>query len=317
LSIGSEGGSAKIGRLFTEIVEEIHKVVVGHDEEIRMILASLLAGGHVILEGVPGVAKTTIAKALASSINLSFSRIQFTPDLLPADIIGTQVYDQQLGEFKLRKGPVFANIVLADEINRASPKTQSALLEAMQERQVTIGGDTLKLQNPFMVLATQNPIEFEGTYPLPEAQLDRFLMKIEVGYPSHEETMMILTNLQRIRDWGIKPVVDGGDIAQLSENLLKVHVDDTVKRYITDIITETRRDRNVRIGGSPRAAISLFVSACALALMSGRDYVIPDDVKHASIPVLNHRIILKPEAELDGIRPSDVIQEVLRRVKSP
>ncbi len=282
-----------------------------------MIFASLLAGGHVILEGVPGVAKTTIAKAVANSINLEFSRIQFTPDLLPADIIGTYIYDQQASVFKLRKGPIFANIVLADEINRASPKTQSALLEAMQEKQVTIGGNTLPLPSPFMVIATQNPIEFEGTYPLPEAQLDRFLMKIEVDYPSHDETLKILSSLQQIRDWSIKPVTKGDSISWVFDHLLETHIDDTVKSYIINIIEETRRNPNVRIGGSPRAAIALFISASALALMDGRGYVIPDDVKRVAPQVLNHRIILKPEAELDGITSLDIVKEILTKIKSP
>jgi len=318
LSTGSgKDNAVKTREIFAETLSEVQKVVVGDEEVIRMIFASLLAGGHVILEGVPGVAKTTIAKAISNSINLEFSRIQFTPDLLPADIIGTYFYDQQASVFKLRKGPIFANIVLADEINRASPKTQSALLEAMQERQVTIGGNTLPLPSPFMVIATQNPIEFEGTYPLPEAQLDRFLMKVKVDYPSHDETLKILSSLQQIRDWSIKPVTKGDSISWVFDHLLETHIDDTVKNYIIDIIEETRKHQNVRIGGSPRAAIALFMSASALALMDGRGYVIPDDVKRVAPQVLNHRIILKPEAELDGIASLDVIKEILTRIKSP
>lgn len=318
MSTGSgKDNAVKTREIFAETLSEVQKVVVGDEEVIRMIFASLLAGGHVILEGVPGVAKTTIAKAIANSINLEFSRIQFTPDLLPADIIGTYFYDQQASVFKLRKGPIFANIVLADEINRASPKTQSALLEAMQERQVTIGGNTLPLPSPFMVIATQNPIEFEGTYPLPEAQLDRFLMKVKVDYPSHDETLKILSSLQQIRDWSIKPVTKGDAISWVFDHLLETHIDDTVKNYIIDIIEETRKHQNVRIGGSPRAAIALFMSASALALMDGRGYVIPDDVKRVAPQVLNHRIILKPEAELDGIASLDVIKEILTRIKSP
>lgn len=318
MSTGSgKDNAVKTREIFAETLSEVQKVVVGDEEVIRMIFASLLAGGHVILEGVPGVAKTTIAKAISNSINLEFSRIQFTPDLLPADIIGTYFYDQQASVFKLRKGPIFANIVLADEINRASPKTQSALLEAMQERQVTIGGNTLPLPSPFMVIATQNPIEFEGTYPLPEAQLDRFLMKVKVDYPSHDETLKILSSLQQIRDWSIKPVTKGDSISWVFDHLLETHIDDTVKNYIIDIIEETRKHQNVRIGGSPRAAIALFMSASALALMDGRGYVIPDDVKRVAPQVLNHRIILKPEAELDGIASLDVIKEILTRIKSP
>jgi MoxR-like ATPase len=295
----------------------MQKVVVGQEEEIRMIFASLLAGGHVILEGVPGVAKTTIAKALANSVDLDYSRIQFTPDLLPADILGTYIFDQKSSEFELRKGPVFANIVLADEINRASPKTQSALLEAMQEKQVTIGRSTIKLPEPFMVIATQNPIEFEGTYPLPEAQLDRFLMKIPVEYPSSDETLRILSNLQQINDWNIESRTSGKDILDASTHLLKVNVDNTVKEYIVNIIQETRNHPHSRIGGSPRAAIALFVTASSVAMMENRDYVIPDDVKRVAKHVLNHRIILNPESELDGVKQIDVIQDTLLKVKAP
>jgi len=247
--------------------QEVGKVVVGKSEEIKLIFACLLAGGHLLLEGVPGVAKTTIARAIASSLSLDFQRIQFTPDLLPSDIIGNYVFDQKSSDFRLRKGPIFGNIVLADEINRASPKTQSALLEAMQEKQVTIEGATMKLPPPFMVLATQNPIEFEGTYPLPEAQIDRFLMRIEVDYPTREETMKLLKNLQNINEWKINPVVDQKTIESLVQMRWGVHVEDSVLSYIIDLVEESRKHKSVRLGGSPRAATALQTASTAIALI--------------------------------------------------
>ena len=300
-----------------KIINEVGKVVVGKREEVKMIEACLIGGGHVLLEGVPGVAKTTIAKALASSLSLQFERIQFTPDLLPSDIIGTYVYDQKSGDFNLRKGPIFGNIVLADEINRASPKTQSALLEAMQERQVTMEGTTLKLPSPFMVLATQNPIEFEGTYPLPEAQVDRFLMRIEVGYPTRAESLEILRNMKGITEWNIKPVVDERTVQGFMEEVWKVNVDETVRGYITDIIESTRSHRFVRLGGSPRAATSLQRAATAVAMIEGRSYVIPDDVKRVAPHVLAHRLILTQDALLDGVSQGSVVDEIVKGVKVP
>src|SRR5713101_8254250 len=229
-----------------KILAEVGKVVVGKTEELKMLVASLVAGGHVLLQGVPGVAKTVMAKAIANSTSLDFRRIQFTPDLLPSDIVGTYVFDQKTSDFKLRQGPIVANIVLADEINRASPKTQSALLEAMQERQVTIEGSTLKLPSPFMVLATQNPIEFEGTYPLPEAQIDRFLMRIEIGYPSRQESIEILKRLREIYEWNVTPVVDENSIRDIMQSLWSVNVDDSVRGYITDIVEATRKHPAVK-----------------------------------------------------------------------
>ncbi|HIQ02804.1 MAG TPA: MoxR family ATPase [Desulfurococcales archaeon] len=282
-----------------------------------MILASLYVGGHVLLEGVPGVAKTTLAKTIATVLQLEFRRIQFTPDLLPSDIIGTMVYNPKTGEFNVRLGPIFANIILADEINRASPKTQSALLEAMQERQVTIEGVTYKLPDPFLVLATQNPIELEGTYPLPEAQLDRFFMRIIIDYPSKSETVEILKRLKRIYDFKVKPVASAKDILKIRELVWKVYVDESILNYIADIVEESRRHSAVRLGGSPRAAIALLMASRALALMDGRDYVIPDDVKEVAEPVLNHRIILSTEAVFEGVKPVDVIRDILKRVPPP
>jgi MoxR-like ATPase len=297
--------------------QEVSKVVVGKSEEIKLIFACLLAGGHLLLEGVPGVAKTTIARALASSLSLEFQRIQFTPDLLPSDIIGTYIYDQKASDFRLRKGPIFGNIVLADEINRASPKTQSALLEAMQEKQVTIEGTTMKLPSPFIVLATQNPIEFEGTYPLPEAQIDRFLMRVEIDYPTRDETMKLLKNLQSIYEWKINPVVDQKTIDSLVQLRWSVHVDDSVLSYIIDLVEESRKHKSVRLGGSPRAATALQTAATAVALIEGRNFMIPDDVKRISAHVLAHRIILKQEAILDGVTQQAVVDEIVKSVKVP
>jgi len=300
-----------------KILAEVGKVVVGKTEELKMLIASLFAGGHVLLQGVPGVAKTVMARAIANSTSLEFHRIQFTPDLLPSDIVGTFVFDQKTSDFKLRQGPIFASIVLADEINRASPKTQSALLEAMQERQVTIEGSTLKLPNPFMVLATQNPIEFEGTYPLPEAQIDRFLMRIEIGYPSRTETIEMLKRLREIYEWKISPVVNQDDINVVSKLFWNVNVDNTIREYIADIVEATRKISSVRLGGSPRAATGLQTAAAAVALLDGRDYVVPDDVKRVAPHVLPHRIILTQEAVLDGTTQAAVADRAVKSVKTP
>lgn len=299
------------------VSSEVSKVVVGKNEELKMILACLIAGGHALLQGVPGVAKTVIAKALANSLSIEFRRIQFTPDLLPSDIVGTFVFDQKSSDFKLRQGPIFANIILADEINRASPKTQSALLEAMQEKQVTIEGNTMKLPSPFIVLATQNPIEFEGTYQLPEAQIDRFLMRIEIGYPTRLETIQILKRLQQIYEWNIKPVVEEKTVQEVIKLIWKVNVDDSVAGYITDIVEATRKHPSLRLGGSPRAATALQTAAAAVALIEGRDYIIPDDIKRVAPHVLPHRLVLSQEALLDGTTQASVSTVILNSVKAP
>ncbi|MEB3758735.1 MAG: MoxR family ATPase [Desulfurococcales archaeon] len=315
---GSSSLDFSFGRKFYEkVIGEVSKVVVGKKEDVKVILASMISKGHVLIEGVPGVAKTTMAKAIASALNLSFKRIQFTPDLLPSDIVGTMVYDPKTGDFKLRKGPIFANIVLADEINRASPRTQSALLEAMQERQVTIEGNTLKLPEPFTVLATQNPIELEGTFPLPEAQTDRFLVKLNITYPSRDEMLEVLKRLRQIEEWPVQPVAGAEDLEALNSLSWMIHVSEELLGYITDIVEETRHHPAVRLGGSPRAAISLLLVSRSIALLEGRDYVIPDDVKAAAGPVLNHRMILKPEAEIEGETPDKVIESVLKKVPVP
>jgi MoxR-like ATPase len=309
---------AQVKDVSDKILAEVSKVIVGKTQELKLIIACLFAGGHVLLEGVPGVAKTSMAKALANSLGLKFDRIQFTPDLLPSDIIGTYVFDQKVSDFKIRKGPVFGNIILADEINRASPKTQSALLEAMQEKQVTIEGTTMPLPAPFIVLATQNPIEFEGTYPLPEAQIDRFLMRVEIGYPTREETMQMLKNLRSIMETKIKPVADEKTLQSLIPSAIwSVNVDDSIRGYITDIVEATRSNPAVRLGGSPRAATSLQVGSAGIALVEGRSYVIPDDVKKVAPNVLAHRLVLRQEAILDGLTQSTIVKQVVQSTKVP
>ncbi|MDG6995148.1 MAG: MoxR family ATPase [Nitrososphaerota archaeon] len=282
-----------------------------------MIEACLLSGGHVLLEGVPGVAKTTIVKAIASTLSLQFERIQFTPDLLPSDIIGTYIFDQKSSDFKLHKGPIFGNMILADEINRASPKTQSALLEAMQERQVTIEGTTLKLPSPFMVLATQNPIEFEGTYQLPEAQIDRFLMRVAVGYPTRQESIEVLKKLKAISEWQVTEVAGPDTLMQMIHGLWNVNVDDTVRGYIVDLVEASRTHPAAKLGASPRAASGLQTSSAAVAMIEGRDYVVPDDVKRVAPYVLQHRIILNQEAVLDGVSQTKVVADILSKTKVP
>ncbi len=307
----------RVSKLADRVLGEVSKVVYGLENETRIILASLIVGGHVLIEGVPGVAKTTLAKAIASSLDLSFKRIQFTPDLLPSDIIGTLIFDQRTGEFRLRKGPIFANIVLADEINRASPRTQSALLEAMQERQVSIEGNTLRLPEPFMVIATQNPVELEGTFPLPEAQLDRFLVKVPIRRPSRDVLKRVLKSLRVIEQWPIRPVAGAKDVLEARETVWGIEVSEPVINYIIDLVDATHEYPGVELGASPRAAIALQQLARALAAMAGRDYVIPDDVKQAARYVLPHRIVLAPEAEAEGLTPEAVVEDVLEKTRVP
>ncbi|MBC7340577.1 MAG: MoxR family ATPase [Firmicutes bacterium] len=300
------------------IEDNVARVIVGKREAIRGIIIALLCRGHVLVEDVPGLGKTTLVRALARSLGCEFRRIQFTPDLLPADITGTSVFDQARGEFVFRPGPLMGQIILADEINRASPKTQSSLLEAMEERQVTVDGVSHRLPEPFMVLATQNPIEYEGTFPLPEAQLDRFLLRIRLGYPSQSEEVAILDRMavkHPLED--LEPVASVAEVLVAREQLVHVYVEDSIKDYIVRLARRSREMPEVYLGVSPRASLALFRTARALAALSGRDYVLPDDVKYMAVSVLAHRIILRPEARLDGNTPEDMVTRLLTQVPVP
>ena len=299
-----------------QVTTNVEKVIVGKRSAIEMALVALLCDGHVLIEDVPGVGKTMLARALAASLGLSFKRLQCTPDLLPNDITGVSVLNQKTGEFEFRPGPAFAHVLLADEINRATPRTQSALLEAMGERQVTVDGVTYPLARPFIVLATQNPIEYEGTFPLPEAQLDRFLMRLSVGYPDAAEESRILRRLQRehpIESLG--QVVEGAVLPDLARQAWEVHVDDTVESYVVRLVQATREHPDLALGASPRGSLALFKTAQALAALQGRDYVLPDDVKRMAPLTLTHRLLLKPESALRGRTPAQIVQEILEKVE--
>jgi MoxR-like ATPase len=303
-----------------QIVQEVERAIVGKRQVLeKLMAAALVSGGHVLLEDYPGLAKTMIAKSFAVALGLDFKRIQFTPDLLPGDITGGYVFDRDQNRFVLRKGPIFANIILADEINRASPKTQSALLEAMQEYQVTLEGETMQLPEPFIVLATQNPIEYEGTFPLPEAQLDRFIMKLSVGYPSAEEEQEILRR-RRARqrdDFDLHQIADAADLLALREAVETVHVEPDIERYMIDLVAATRKRRQVAVGASPRGSLALLKLSRAWAAMQGRDYVLPDDVKLFVRPALVHRLILEPDLWMTRQAADEVIADVLRSVAVP
>ena len=306
-----------VKELSDKVFSELKKVIVGKIDIIRYLLIGLYSDGHILLEGVPGVAKTFIANNFAKVLGCKFKRIQFTPDLLPSDIIGTHIFDQKEGVFKFRKGPIFANIILADEINRAPPKTQSALLESMQERQVTVEGVTFKLPEPFLVVATQNPIEFEGTYPLPEAQVDRFYFKLDVKYPTLDEEVEVIRRKSNPVDIEVETVSSPNEIIHIQKIVRHVYVSDEIMKYIAEIVNKTRSDPNILLGASPRASIVLLNGAKAVAAINGRDYVIPDDVKQLLYPTLNHRILIKPEAELEGITIADVIRKIIEEVPAP
>jgi MoxR-like ATPase len=313
----------KVTALAAAVRAEVGKAVVGQDAAVDGLLIGLLTGGHVLLEGVPGTAKTLLARAVAYTLDASFKRIQFSPDLMPADVVGTNVFDLSSQEFRLRRGPIFANIVLADEINRTPPKTQSALLEAMQERQVTIDGVPHALPEPFIVIATQNPVEYEGTYPLPEAQLDRFEQKIVIGYPSAEQEAEILRRhsgpleTADLAALGLAAVASAADVLAAREMLDTVVVDDSVVGYVTEIARATRDAAAVSLGASPRAAVSLLVASKARAMLSGREFVTPDDVKAMAPSCLRHRVLLRAEVEIEGVDVDTLLADVLATVAVP
>jgi MoxR-like ATPase len=304
--------------LCKKITDNISRVIVGKDRAIELLLAGLLAEGHVLIEDVPGVAKTLLAKTLARSIGGSFSRVQFTPDLLPADVTGFNVYDQKTGNFSFHPGPVITNVLLADEINRTIPRTQSSLLECMEERQVTVDGKTHRLPTPFIVMATQNPIELEGTFPLPEAQLDRFLLKTRIGYPDKKEEVRILERFQESDPLPeLKPVASPDDIAALQKIRSRIRVSQPLQEYITDIVHATRNDAAIQYGASPRASLALMRTGQALAALRGRDYVLPDDIKYLAKPVLTHRLILNEEERLKGKSADDLIETLINSLAVP
>ena len=302
----------------TRVTENVQRVIVGKDEVIELAMVALLCEGHVLIEDVPGIGKTTLAKALARSLNCTFQRIQFTPDLLPSDVTGIYFFNQKAQEFQFRPGPVMSQILLADEINRATPRTQSALLEAMQERQITVDGETKPLPRPFLVLATQNPIELEGTFPLPEAQVDRFLLKIKIGYPTEEEENRILLRFEQDDPLGdLQPVATAEELLNLQAEVRRVHVERSVREYLVRVVRATREHPSVDLGVSPRGTLSLYKTAQALAAIRGRDYVIPDDVKALAPYVLTHRILISPQTRLRGRTPEEVVMEVINEVPVP
>ncbi len=308
----------KIKQTADLIKENVAKVIVGKDDVIEMCLVALLCEGHVLLEDVPGIGKTTLAKALARSIGCSFRRIQFTPDLLPSDVTGILYFNQKTQEFEFRQGPIMAQVVLADEINRATPRTQSALLEAMQERQVTVDVETMSLPRPFVVLATQNPIELEGTFPLPEAQVDRFLMKVALGYPSEPDENAILLRYEREDPLDkLAPVVEAEDLLAMQKQVREVLVEESVRDYVVKVVRATRTHAAVELGVSPRGTLALYRTAQALAALRDRQFVIPDDVKYLAPPVLTHRIIISPQTRLRGRRPEEVMAEIVETVPVP
>ena len=318
-------GNREYKNKIDSLKSEISKMIVGQEEIINKTLIAVFSGGNLLLEGAPGLAKTLLVNTFAEVTNLSFSRIQFTPDLLPSDILGTKIFNQKKEIFITKKGPIFTNFLLVDEINRAPPKTQSALLEAMQERQVSILGDTYKLNEPFIVMATQNPIEQEGTYPLPEAQIDRFMMKLDVDYPSKEEEIEILNRMTINKKIKLNSIISGKDIINFQKKVRDIYVDDLIKNYVVSIIDATRNPENyelslgkyIKWGASPRANIWTILASKANAFMEGRNYVNSDDVKYVIKDILRHRIILTYESEIEKIKPVDIIEEILLKIESP
>ncbi|MDO6603380.1 AAA family ATPase [Arenibacter palladensis] len=304
-----------------QIKTELGRVIIGQQEMIELLIISILANGHSLIEGVPGVAKTVTAKLLAKTMNVGFSRIQFTPDLMPSDILGTSIFNVKTSEFEFKKGPLFSNIILIDEINRAPAKTQAALFEAMAERQITMDGLTYEMSPPFLVFATQNPIEQEGTYRLPEAQLDRFLFKIKVNYPSLEEEIAILESKHRQKNKNLESlitsVLSADQIASYQEVIKEIIIEDNLMKYIAGIVHNTRNNANLYLGASPRASIAIMDASKALAAINGRDFVTPDDIKKVATPILGHRVILTPEREMEGFTPDKVIKQIMETIEIP
>jgi MoxR-like ATPase len=308
-----------VGSVGGRVLDQVERAVVGKRDVLELVLLGLLADGNVLIEDFPGLAKTLAARSVAQATSLGFARIQFTPDLMPSDITGSSIYNQREGDFEFRPGPIFTNLLLADEINRAPPKTQAALLEAMQERQVTIEGRTYPLERPFIVLATQNPIEYEGTYPLPEAQLDRFLMRISFGYPSADAEWAMLEDraARQTDDVEIEAVIDARSLLELQSTVEQVYVSEPVGRYMVDLVASTRESNRIAVGASPRGTLALLKLSRGLAALSGRDFVTPEDVKAVAVPALAHRLTLKPELWVQRIRGDDVVRESLEAVATP
>ncbi len=311
-------------RKISQVFSEVAKVVVGQDYMVNRLLAGLFTNGHILLEGVPGLAKTLTISTLARVLHLDFQRIQFTPDLLPADLVGTMIYNQKEGKFEVKKGPIFANIILADEINRSPAKVQSALLEAMQEKQVTIGETTFTLDKPFLVLATQNPVDQEGTYSLPEAQVDRFMMKVFVNYPTKDEELEIMRRISNMQfNFEVNTVLTKEDIFEIRGEVNKVKISESLEKYIIELVSSTRKPKEykldheaqyIQFGASPRASINLNLASKAMAYFDGRDYVLPEDIKEVALDVMNHRILLNYEAEADNVKTSDIIKTILSKI---
>jgi MoxR-like ATPase len=312
---------SKLSTAVDQIKHTLAKIIVGQHESIDLLIAGILADGHILIEGVPGVAKTLTAKLISKAIDARYSRIQFTPDLMPSDILGTSVFNPKSTEFEFKQGPIFGNIILIDEINRAPAKTQSALFEVMEERQVTIDGHTYKMQEPFTVLATQNPIEQEGTYRLPEAQLDRFIFKIEIKYPSLEEEIAIITqqHQQKTTDQlnHVQPVLSATDVIELRQQVRALHVEAKLLEFTAKIIYESRNHKSLYLGGSPRASLAMINAAKALAAIKGRDFVTPEDIIYVAAPVLRHRIMLTPDKEMEGVSPDDVVAQIIQKIEVP